>query len=130
MAALSDPLFLAGITIATGSFSARLWRGHGSLVHFLIRLVVFCVLTGLLLRGGVAPYRPGTAAGSGTRNLFAGALEVVWWIVGAWLAVGFLRAFIVLGRRPHEAQLVQDLLAALVYIAATFAVVAMCSTCR
>src|ERR1700704_5986762 len=56
--------------------------------------------------------------------MFVGILEVIWWLGAAWLAVGFLRAFVVLGRQPRESKLVQDLLAALVYIAATFAIVA------
>jgi small-conductance mechanosensitive channel len=42
----------------------------------------------------------------------------------AWLAVGFLRAFVVLGGQPRESKLVQDLLAALVYLAAIFAIIA------
>src|SRR6202030_325508 len=41
-----------------------------------------------------------------------------------WLAVGFLRAFVVLGGQPRESKLVQDLLAALVYLAAIFAIIA------
>ena len=53
-----------------------------------------------------------------------GALEAIWWLGAAWLAAGFLRAFVVLGRQPRESKLVQDLLAGLIYLAATFAIIA------
>ncbi len=120
----TDPLFLAGIAIVAGFFGARYWEGRSSLAHFLIQLLVFIILTGLLLAGGVIPYRPGVVTGAEYKRLFVGALEVIWWLGAAWLAVGFLRAFVVLGRQPRESKLVQDLLAALIYLTATFAIIA------
>jgi small-conductance mechanosensitive channel len=120
----TDPLFLASVVIVGGFFGARVWRERNSRIHFLIQLLVFVVLTGLLLSGGVAPYRPTVVTGDPLRRLLAAGLEVVWWLAGAWLAIGFMRAFIVLGRRPRESKLVQDLLAALIYLAAAFAIVA------
>jgi small-conductance mechanosensitive channel/CRP-like cAMP-binding protein len=119
-----DPLFLASVVIVGGFFSARVWRERNSRIHFLIQLLVFVVLTGLLLSGGVVPYRLAAVTGDPPRRLLAAGLEVVWWMAGAWLAVGFMRAFIVLGRRPRESRLVQDLAAALIYLAAAFAIVA------
>jgi small-conductance mechanosensitive channel/CRP-like cAMP-binding protein len=124
LAAATNPLFLAGVVIIAGFFAARFWQGRSSLARFLIQLLVFVVLTGLLLAGGVVPYRPGVVAGSEPKRLFVGALEVIWWLVAAWLAVGFLRAFVVLGRQPRESKLVQDLLAAFIYLSASFAIVA------
>ena len=120
----TDPLFLAGVVIVGGFFGARIWRERNSRIHFLIQLLVFVILTGLLLSGGVAPYRPTAVTGDTPRRLLAAGLQVVWWLAGAWLAIGFMRAFIVLGRRPRESKLVQDLLAALIYLAAAFAIVA------
>src|SRR5258707_4195792 len=93
-------------------------------VRFLIQILFFVIFTALLLGGGVVPYRPGVTMGSESRRFFVGALEVIWWLGAAWLAVGFLRAFVVLGRQPRESKLVQDLLAALVYVTAAFAIVA------
>jgi len=120
----TDPLVLAGVAIAVGFFGARYWRQSNRLAHFLLQLLVFAVLTGLMLAGGVVPYRPELITGDEPRRLFVGALEVIWWLAGAWLAAGALRAFLVLGRRPRESKLVQDLLAALIYAAAVFAIVA------
>ena len=124
LAIASDPLVLAGLVIAGGFLGARYWRERNRLGYFIAQGLVFTVLTGLLLGGGVVPYRPAVVVGDEPRRLFVGALEVVWWLAGAWLAAGFLRAFLVLGRRPRESKLVQDLLAALIYLAAAFAIVA------
>jgi small-conductance mechanosensitive channel/CRP-like cAMP-binding protein len=123
-ATASDPLILAAVVIVAGFFGARYWRERNRLAHFIAQLAAFAVLTGLLLAGGVVPDRPSVVAGGEPRRLLAGALEVVWWLAGAWLTAGFLRAFLVLGRGPRESKLVQDLLAALVYVAATVAIVA------
>jgi small-conductance mechanosensitive channel/CRP-like cAMP-binding protein len=123
LATATDPLFLAGVVIAAGFFGSRYWRQRNPLAHFLAQLLAFVILTGLMLKGGVAPYHPGAIAGGEPRRLFVGGLEVVWWMAGAWLAAGALRAFLVLGR-PRESKLVQDLLAALIYTAAAFAIVA------
>ena len=120
----TDPLIQAGVVIVGGFFGARAWLERNSRIHFLVQLLVFVVLTGLLLSGGVVPFRPTAAAGTPLRRLLAAGLEVVWWLAGGWLAVGFMRAFIVLGRRPRESRLVQDLLAALIYLAAAIAIVA------
>jgi small-conductance mechanosensitive channel/CRP-like cAMP-binding protein len=124
LATLTDPLFLAAVVVVTGFFSARYWQRRSSLTRFLNRLVVFAVVTGLMLVGGVVPYRPGLGGGGELRRLFVGALEAFWWFGAAWLVVAFLRAFVVLERQPRKSRLIQDLLAALIYLAAAFAVVA------
>jgi small-conductance mechanosensitive channel/CRP-like cAMP-binding protein len=124
LATATDPLFLAGVVIVTGFFGARYWQERSSLAYFLTQLLVFIIVTGLMLAAGVVPYRPSVTIGSEPRRLFVGSLEVIWWLGAAWLAVGFLRAFVVLGRQPRESKLVQDLLAGVIYLAATFAIVA------
>jgi small-conductance mechanosensitive channel/CRP-like cAMP-binding protein len=124
LATAPDPLLLAGVLIVVGYFVARHWQGRRPLVSFLIQLAVFVVLTGLMLAGNVVPYRAGVTLGPESRRLFVGALEVVWWLAAAWLATGFLRAFVVLQQKPRESKLAQDLLAALIYLVAAFAIIA------
>jgi small-conductance mechanosensitive channel/CRP-like cAMP-binding protein len=121
---VTDPLFLAGVVSVAGFIGDRYRRRRGSLTHFVIRLLLFVLFTGLMLVGGVVPYHPGVMVGSRLQRFFAGSLEVVWWLAAAWLAVGFLRAFVVWSHQPRESKLIQDLLAALIYLAATFAIVA------
>jgi small-conductance mechanosensitive channel/CRP-like cAMP-binding protein len=124
LAVAADPLFLGGVVIAIGFLASRYWRQRLPALNVAIQLVTFIILTALLLGGGVVPYRPATVIEAGPRRLFAGALEIVWWLAAAWLGAGFVRAFVLLGRKPHEAKLVQDLLAALIYTVAGFAIAA------
>src|SRR6202140_1449307 len=124
LATATDPLFLAGVVTVAGFLGARYWQERSSLAYFLVQLLVFVILTSLLLAGGAVPYRPGVAIGTEPKRFILGTLEVIWWLGAAWLAVGFLRAFVVLGRQPRESKLVQDLLAALIYLAAIFAIIA------
>ena len=120
---MTNPLFLAGVVIVAGFVGTRYWQPGSSLAYFFIQLAGFVTVTGLLLAGGVVPYRPGVV-GSERMRLFVSGLEIIWWLGAAWLTVGFLRAFVVLGRQPRESKLVQDLLAGLVYVAATVAIIA------
>jgi small-conductance mechanosensitive channel/CRP-like cAMP-binding protein len=124
LATVSDPLFLAGVVIVAGFFGARYWRRRSSLAHFIVQVLVLVILTGLLLAGGVVPYSPGVMTQAQPQRFFVGTLEIIWWLGAAWVAVGFLRAFVVLGQQPRESKLVQDLLAALIYTAAVFAIIA------
>ena len=66
------------------------------MAHFIVQLLVFVILTGLLLAGGVTPYRPGVTICSEPRRRIVGVLAAIWWLGAAWLVTGFLRAFVVL----------------------------------
>src|SRR5271154_4041064 len=124
VATVTHPLFLAGMLIVMGFWGSHYLQRRGSLLYFLVQLLLFVVLTALMLAGGVIPYRPRVVFGSELERLFVGALEIIWWLAAAWLTIGFLRAFVVLGQKPRESKLVQDLLAALIYLAAAFAIIA------
>jgi small-conductance mechanosensitive channel/CRP-like cAMP-binding protein len=124
LATATNPLFLAAAVTVVGFFGARYWQRRSALAYFFVQLFFFAILTVLMLAGGLVPYRPGVSSTAEPTRLFVGVLEVIWWLGAAWLAVGFLRAFVVLGRQPRDTKLVQDLLAALIYLAATVAIVA------
>jgi hypothetical protein len=109
LATATHPLFLAAAVIVAGFFGARYWQRRSALAHFFAQLFFFAILTGLMLAGGLVPYRPGVSTAAEPTRLFVGVLEVIWWLGTAWLAVGFLRAFVVLGREPRDTKLVQDL---------------------
>jgi small-conductance mechanosensitive channel/CRP-like cAMP-binding protein len=116
------PLFLAAAAIVAGFLIIRLRQWRSALARFLAQLLGFTIVTGLLRSGGVFPYRPGVITGDETWRIFVGTLEVLWWFGAAWLATGFLRAFVVLGGK-RESKLAQDLLAALIYLSAFFSIV-------
>jgi small-conductance mechanosensitive channel/CRP-like cAMP-binding protein len=117
-------MLIAGIAVALGFLGARYWKTRHALAYFLIQLVLFATLTGLLLDNGIVPYRAGIAAAAAPQRFLIGLLEIMWWLAAAALAVGFLRAFVVLGGKPSESKLLQDLLAALIYLTATFVIIA------
>src|ERR1700733_10032807 len=120
---VTNPLFLAGVVIVAGFVGTRYWQPRSALAYFVIQLAGFVTVTGLMLAGGVVPYRAGVVSSERLR-LLVSVLEIIWWLGAAWLTVGFLRAFVVLGRQPQESKLIQDLLAGLVYLAATVAIIA------
>lgn len=113
----------AALIVGAAVLTERYWRQRSPVIHFLVRLTSFAVLTALMLASGIAPYAPAPATSEPVRFLSA-ALELVWWSSAAWFAVGFLRAFVLFGGRPREAKLVQDLLAAVIYVAVGVAIAA------
>jgi small-conductance mechanosensitive channel/CRP-like cAMP-binding protein len=110
--------------IAVGLLGARHCRAGRPLLYFFVQFLVFASLTFLMFVRDIVPYRPAAPGWSAPERLLVEFLEILWWLAAAWLTSGFLRAFVVLGRKPTEAKLVQDLLAALIYLAAVFAIVA------
>src|ERR1700723_2249919 len=119
-----NPLLARVLLVGLGLWGARYCRVRRPLAYFFIQFLVFFSLTTLMLARDIVPYRPSAAVQPAPERLFVGLLEILWWLGAAWLTSGFLRAFVVLGRKPTEAKLVQDLLAALIYLAAMFAIVA------
>ncbi|HEY1259709.1 MAG TPA: mechanosensitive ion channel family protein [Stellaceae bacterium] len=119
-----DPLLLAWVLFAAGGISVHfLFRRH-PLHRALARVVILAILTIVLLRAGVVPYRPLAITGAPYRDAVHAMLKIAWWFWTAWFVVGFLRVFVVTEHRPREGKLIQDLLAGLVYLAAFFAVIA------
>jgi small-conductance mechanosensitive channel/CRP-like cAMP-binding protein len=116
-------LSLAAVVVVLGYFGARYWRGRSLLIYFFVQIIAYTVLTCLMTSAGVVPYSGEVAAVSPSRRLLIGALDAAWWLGAGWVAVGFLRAFVVLGRRPRESKLIQDLIAALIYVAVAFAII-------
>jgi small-conductance mechanosensitive channel len=123
-ATLADPIVLAVVVVVLGWFAARFLFKANPLGRTLARVVLLLILTVVLLRGGIAPYRPLTSSGSLFRDAAVAAMQVAWWLWAAWLVVGLVHTFLVLEHRPHEGKLIQDLLAGLVYLMAGFGIIA------
>jgi small-conductance mechanosensitive channel len=123
-AAVHDPLVAAlAVFTLVGLLTHLLFRMH-PLGRAATRVILLVALTIVLLKAGVAPYRPLVWTGTPLRDGVHGALEIAWWLWAAWFLVGVLRAFIVTEHRPREGKLIQDLLAGLVYLAAVFGIIA------
>lgn len=123
-AAIHDPLVIAMVVLASGGLMTHgLFRKH-PLGRAIARVILLFALTIVLLRAGVAPYRPLRSTGVPFADAVHAVLAIAWWLWGAWFLVGVVRAVIIAEHRPREGKLIQDLLAGLIYLAAVFAIIA------
>jgi small-conductance mechanosensitive channel/CRP-like cAMP-binding protein len=122
--AAHDPLVVVlGLFAVGGAVTHLLFRSH-PLGRAIVRVVFLILLTIALLDADIVPYQPLESTGTPFRVAVHGILKIAWWLWTAWFLVGFLRAFTIVERRPHEGKLLQDLLAGIVYLAAVFAIIA------
>ena len=122
--AARDPLIIAFLTIALGVVVARIVFRKSPLGRAIVRVALLILLTIALLRGGIVPYRPMQPTDAPLHDLAVAVLKMTWWLWGAWLLVGLVRALMVFERQRPESKLVQDLVAAVSYVAAVFAIIA------
>jgi small-conductance mechanosensitive channel len=123
-AAIHDPLVIAMVVLAlAGLLTHLLFRKH-PLGRAIARVIFLVALTIVLLKAGVAPYRPLKSTGVPFADAVHAALAIAWWLWGAWFLVGVLRAIIIAEHRRREGKLIQDLLAGLIYLAALLAIIA------
>jgi small-conductance mechanosensitive channel/CRP-like cAMP-binding protein len=122
--AARDPLVVAFGLMVLGGLTTHFLCQHAPFTRAIVRVVCLLLLTILLLRAGIVPYRPLPSTGSPFRDAVHGALQVAWWLWTAWFLVSVLRAFVIVEHRPREGKLLQDLLASLIYLAAVFAIIA------
>ena len=122
--AARDPLVVAFGLMVLGGLTTHFLCKHAPFTRAIVRVVCLLLLTILLLRAGIVPYRPLPSTGSSFRDAIHSALQVAWWLWTAWFLVSLLRAFVNIEHRPREGKLLQDLLASLIYLAAVFAIIA------
>ncbi|MDN7181703.1 mechanosensitive ion channel family protein [Caballeronia sp. SEWSISQ10-4 2] len=100
-----------------------LWRAafpRHDTVRLLLRLVIFALLSALLFGSALSPFTPAPWPESPGRHLAAQILEVSWWLIGARLLTLSLDAAF-RSRHWHRERLFQDVLGALVFLAAVVA---------
>jgi small-conductance mechanosensitive channel len=117
------PLSLASLLLLAILIDARRDRRRPLWLRFIIRLVTFVILTGLIQLAVGSPIAPHLRAAVPGEQAWERLAEIGWWMMGARVAVGIARLVLVLEDRPRETQIVSDLLAGTIYIAAVFAIV-------
>ncbi len=90
---------------------------------FPANLLLFAMLTGVLLYGGIVPYAITEPGAEPSVQVTSGVAKVIWWIGGALVMASFVRLFVVFERKPREARLIQDLLVAMIYVGASLSIV-------
>ncbi|HEY3912405.1 MAG TPA: mechanosensitive ion channel family protein [Stellaceae bacterium] len=122
--AARDPLVVALVIFSLSGLLTHLLLRKHPMRRAVVRVIFLIALTIVLLRAGVVPYQPLRLTGAPLSDVVHGVLKIAWWLWSAWFLVGLLRAFVITEHRPREGKLVQDLLAGLVYLAASFAIIA------
>ena len=86
------------------------------------RLTIFVLLTILLVQAIDSPFQPKFHGVDGA-IFWERIVEAFWWILAARSAAGLARLLIVLEHRPRETQIISDLIAGAIYVAASLAII-------
>src|SRR5277367_2834958 len=119
-----DPLIGGSALIAFGVLISRTLFKQKPMWRAVARVIFLILLTVLLLYDGIVPYQPLQQTGAPYRDTIAGTLKITWWLWAAWFLVALVRAVVIFEGRPRDGKLVQDILSALVYLTAAFAIIA------
>ena len=123
-AAERDPLVGGFALMALGVLVGRLLFKQKPIWRAISRVVFLILLTFLLLKNGIVPYQPLHPTGASFRDAIAAVLMIAWWLWAAWFLVAVIRTVVVFERLPRDGKIVQDLLSALAYPVAVFAIIA------
>jgi small-conductance mechanosensitive channel len=118
--ALKDPLVIGFVLLA---LDIAIWRTRlppNLMLRFALRLLIFGLFSAVLFGSGMNPLMPAPWPESVPRHLAAQILEVVWWLNGARLLTLSLDALFMTSSW-HKERLFQDVLGALVFLAAAVA---------
>ena len=94
----------------------RVWR-------IATRLMIFLLFSAVLLTAGMSPLQPPPWADDVSRNLMATVLAIGWWLFGA-RTVTVVFGQLLVARGSHGGRLLQDVLGALIFLAAVVAAAA------
>src|SRR5277367_6988089 len=118
-----DPLVGGFALMVVGGLISRMLFKQRPMWRAVARVIFLVLLTILLLRDGIVPYQPLQLTGAPYHDTIAGILKIAWWLWAAWFLVGFVRAVVIFERRPLDGKLVQDIISALIYLTAAFAII-------
>lgn len=94
----------------------RAWR-------IVTRLSIFVIFSAVLLAAGMSPLQPPPWADDVARNLIATVLTIGWWLFGA-RTVTVVFGLLMIARGSHGGRLLQDVVGALIFLAAAVAAAA------
>jgi small-conductance mechanosensitive channel len=117
------PFILATLLLVAAMAVARLRRPWPLWIQLATGVVIFALLTVLVQRLLGSPLSPRYSAISSGKDVWEHAIEGGWWVLAAGVGVTVIRLLVVLEHRPRETQIVSDLVAGGIYIAALLAIV-------
>jgi small-conductance mechanosensitive channel len=122
MPTFTDGVLLGACVLVLDFF---VWRlvAKGTWRRFVLRTLLFVILTYILFSSGMSPFAPAPWPNERVRHVLGQLLELVWWLQGAQLATVLLD-HLILPETWHRERLFQDVLGALVFVAAAVAATA------
>ena len=118
-----EPLVSGLALIAVSALISRMLFKQKPVWRAVARVIFLFLLTFLLLHDGIVPYRPLQQTGSAYRDTIAGTLKIAWWLYAAWFLVALVRSVLIFEGRPRDGKLLQDILSAIIYLSAVFAII-------
>ncbi|QXH35721.1 mechanosensitive ion channel family protein [Pseudomonas muyukensis] len=119
----SYPLLLGTLLILLDLLLWQLIPLHRRAWRIATRLVFFLAFSAVLLAAGMSPLLPPPWADDVTRNLLATVLAIGWWLFAA-RTVTVVFGLLLVARGSHGGRLLQDVLGALIFLAAIVAAAA------
>lgn len=118
-----DPILVGMAIVAVDVVVWRLVPPVRRILLIAARLVLFVSYTYVLFTYGMSPLEGPAIEGHAVRQLLAQGLEIIWWLLGARLAIVLLDA-VFMQKSWHQERLFQDLLGAVVFLASSVAAIA------
>ncbi|MGO4155225.1 mechanosensitive ion channel domain-containing protein [Cupriavidus sp. YAF13] len=120
---LLDPLCLGVGLVLCDVLAWRLIGPGYKRLRLAIRLAIFALLTTVLLYGGMSPLDAAPSPEQPVRHFLGQTLEIIWWLLGA-RALTILLDALFMPKAWHQERLFQDVLGALIFVAAAVAAIA------
>jgi small-conductance mechanosensitive channel/CRP-like cAMP-binding protein len=114
---LSTFLILVAVLLPQARMNWPLW------LRAVWSIAIFTALTLLLKQILSSPVRANFNTAHPGAQVWEKVIEAGWWLMGARVAIGLMRLFVILEGRPRETQIISDLVAGAIYISATLAIV-------
>ena len=118
-----DPVLLGYVIVAVDIFAWRAIAPNRRWLLICTRAVLFVAYTYVLFGNGMSPLEGPEYIGHSVQKLLTQILEIVWWFLGARLGIVLLDV-VFMQKSWHQERLFQDLLGAVVFLAATVAAIA------
>jgi small-conductance mechanosensitive channel/CRP-like cAMP-binding protein len=118
-----NPLILGAVIVIVDLAAWRVITAQHKLALTAVRLVLFVGFSWLLFTHGMSPIEGPAWPGQPVVQIVSQLLEIAWWLMCARLGIILLDAAF-MQRSWHQERLFQDLLGAVVYLAATVASIA------
>ncbi|WP_449430595.1 mechanosensitive ion channel domain-containing protein [Pseudomonas putida] len=116
----SSPLLLGTCLILLNLLLWQLISAQHRAWRIGARLVIFLLFSWVLLAAGMSPLQPPPWADDVSRNLMATVLAIAWWLFAA-RTVTVVFGLLLVARGSHGGRLLQDVLGALIFLAAVVA---------